>query len=175
MIDCGYGVARQLEHAGVKLNLSRYVLLPHQHSDHNLEYGPMRYGGWATGLKQQVDVYGPPPLTEMTTAFVESMKFDIDIRIEDEGKSDLSKLIVTHEFDHAGLVLQNDDVKITSLRVRHPPITQSYAYLFDTADRSIVLSGDTTYLPEVLVHEALYLPGVDAMVKRVPQASRHWC
>ena len=47
-------------------------------------------------------------------------------------------------------------------------------------DDEIVLSGDTNYSEAVvklakgadlLVHEALYVPGVDAMVKRVPNAS----
>ena len=44
----------------------------------------------------------------------------------------------------------------------------------------IVFSGDTAYLPklaefargaDVLVHEVMYLPGVDALVKRVPNAA----
>jgi len=180
VIDCGYGVSRQLVRAGVPLNSLRYIFLTHQHSDHNLEYGPLLYNGWATGLKQQVDVYGPPPLAGMTDAFMQSMKFDIDIRIADEGKPDLRKLINTHEIDHAGPVFQNADVKVSALRVKHPPIENAYAYRFDATDRSIVFSGDTTYFPElatfakgadVLVHEVMYLPGVDALVKRVPNAS----
>jgi hypothetical protein len=34
----------------------------------------------------------------MTKAFMESMKFDIDIRIPDESKPDLRKMVNTHEF-----------------------------------------------------------------------------
>jgi ribonuclease BN (tRNA processing enzyme) len=180
VVDCGYGVSRQLVRAGVSLNSLRYVFLTHHHSDHNLEYGPLLYNGWATGLKQTVDVYGPPPLAQMTDSFLRSMQFDIDIRIMDEGRSDLRKLINTHEIEHAGPVYQNDDVKVSSLRVWHPPVKNTYAFRFDTKDRSIVFSGDTAYLPElatfaegadVLVHEAMYLPGLDALVKRVPNAS----
>ncbi|HUY04893.1 MAG TPA: MBL fold metallo-hydrolase [Rhodocyclaceae bacterium] len=182
VIDCGYGVSRQLLHVGVPLNSLRYVFLTHQHSDHNIEYGPMLYNGWVTGLNQQVDVYGPPPLSDMTAAFIQSMKFDLDIRIADEGRPDLRKLINTHEIDHdGGSIFQNDDVKVSALRVEHPPVTGAYAYRFDTADRSIVFSGDTTYVPElatfakgadVLVHEVMYLLGVDAMVKRIPSTPR---
>ncbi|MBK5102890.1 MAG: MBL fold metallo-hydrolase [Burkholderiales bacterium] len=180
VVDCGYGVSRQLVRAGVPLNTLRYVFLTHHHSDHNLEYGPLLYNGWATGLKQQVDVYGPPPLAHITDAFLQSMKFDIDIRIADEGRSDLRELINTHEIDRAGPVCQNGDVTVSSLRVKHPPIENTYAYRFDTKDRSIVFSGDTAYFPElatfakgadVLVHEVMYLPGLDALVKRVPNAS----
>lgn len=181
VVDCGYGVSRQLVRAGVPLNSLRYVFLTHHHSDHNLEYGPLLYNGWAAGLKQQVDVYGPPPLAHMTDAFLQSMQFDIEIRIADEGRSDLRELINTHEFDRAGTVCRMGDVTVSSLRVWHPPVENTYAYRFDTKDRAIVFSSDTAYFPElaafaegadVLVHEAMYLPGLDALVKRVPNASR---
>ncbi|MBE0624820.1 MAG: MBL fold metallo-hydrolase [Burkholderiales bacterium] len=180
VVDCGYGVSRQLVRAGVALNTLRYVFLTHHHSDHNLEYGPLLYNGWATGLKQQVEVYGPPPLAHITDAFLQSMKFDIDIRMADEGRSDLRELICTHEIDHAGFVCRMGEVTVSCLRVRHPPIENTYAYRFDTKDRSIVFSGDTAYFPElatfakgadVLVHEVMYRPGLDALVKRVPNAS----
>ena len=86
----------------------------------------------------------------------------------------------TTEIADGGVIFQNDDVKVSALRVKHPPVTESYAYRFDAKDRSIVISGDTTYFPDlakfasgadVLVHEVMYLPGVDALVKRVPNAA----
>ena len=40
LIDCGYGVTKQLITAGVALNRLRYVFITHHHSDHNLEFGP---------------------------------------------------------------------------------------------------------------------------------------
>ena len=181
VVDCGYGVSRQLVRAGVPLNSLRYIFLTHHHSDHNLEYGPLIYNGWATGLNQPVEVYAPPPLAKITAAFLQSMQYDIDIRIADEGRSDLGELINTHEFNCAGPIFENDDVKVSALRVMHPPVDHTYAFRFDTEDRSIVFSGDTTYFPElatfaagadVLVHEAMYLPGLDALVKRVPNAAR---
>ena len=76
--------------------------------------------------------------------------------------------------------MENADVRITSALVPHPPITQSYAYRFDTADRSVVISGDTAYSPElielargadVLVHEAMHLGGLEVLLKRVSNAA----
>ena len=180
VVDCGYGTSGQLVTFGVPLNRLRYLLITHHHSDHNLELGPLLYNGWATGLRERVDLYGPPGTARMRDAFFEYMKFDIETRMADEGRPDLRRLVVAHDFDKPGIVLQNDDVRITSALVRHPPIAQAYAYRFDAKDRSIVISGDTAYAPElaefakgadVLVHEVMHLGGLEALLKRVPNAA----
>src|SRR5215510_15471278 len=181
VVDCGYGASRQLKAASVAGNGPRYIFITHHHADHNLDYGPMIYNAWAAGLPVQVDAYGPPGLERITRAFFEYTRFDSDTRIDDEGRPDLRKLVSVHEFRRPGVVLQNDDVKVTCVQVRHPPIKQAYAYRFDARDRSVVISGDTTYAPEladfargadVLVHEVMYLPGVETLLKRVSNASR---
>lgn len=181
LVDCGYGASKQLLTAGVALNRLRYILITHHHSDHNLEFGPLIYNSWVTGLPSHVDAYGPPGLTEMAEDFFNYMKFDIDIRMPDEGRPDPRKMLTTHEFSKPGVVLVNDDVKVSTCLVRHPPITHSYAYRFDATDRSVVISGDTAYAPElaefakgadVLVHDVMYLPAVDALVRRLPNAER---
>ena len=181
VVDCGYGVSRQLIKADVALNRVRYLFITHHHSDHNLEYGPLFYNAWITGLPVRFDAYGPVGLQKLTRDFFAYQKFDIDIRIPDEGRADPRRLLTVHEFNRSGLVMKNEDVTVTSLRVKHPPITQSYAYRFDTKDRSVVISGDTAYLPamaefakgaDVLVHEVMYLPGIEALLQRLPNAAR---
>lgn len=181
LIDCGYGVSRQLISAGIALNRLRYIFITHHHSDHNLEYGPLLYNAWVTLQPIKIDAYGPPGLQKLTNDFFEYEKFDIETRLIDEGRADPRKAIAIHEFDAAGIVVQNDDVKVTSCRVRHPPITQSYAYRFDANDRSIVISGDTAYAPElaefakgadVLVHEVMYLPAIENLIKQNAAATR---
>src|SRR6266704_2379887 len=177
VVDCGEGVAHQLVRAGVALNTLRYVFITHHHSDHNLDYGNLVYDAWAAGLRTPVDSYGPPPIRAMTEAYWQLNRFDIETRIADETRPDLRKLVTAHEFDAPGLVMQNADVKVTAARVRHPPIVHAYAYRFDAADRSIVISGDTAYSPElialargadVLVHETMHLGGLESLLKRVP-------
>jgi ribonuclease BN (tRNA processing enzyme) len=181
VVDCGYGVSRQLINAGVSLDRLRYVFLTHEHSDHDLEYGALFYNAWTTRQSPKVDAYGPVGLKRMTRDFFNYMKFDIETRIVDEGIGDLRKLLTVHEFDRAGLVMQKDNVKVTSLRVRHPPITQSYAYRFDAKDRAVVISGDTAYAPElavfakgadVLIHEAMYLPALEKLIQQNVGAKR---
>ena len=181
VVDCGYGTSRQLVNAKVALNRVRYVFITHHHSDHNLELGPLIYNAWITGQPIRVDLYGPPGLKNMISDFFNYLKFDIDTRVEDEGRPDPRNLVVANEFDKPGTVLTNDDVKVSACLVRHPPIKHAYAYRFDAKDRSVVISGDTAYSPElaqfakgadVLVHEIMYLPAIEALIQRLPNAKR---
>ena len=180
LVDCGYGVTKQLITKGVALNRLRYIFITHHHSDHNLEFGPLLYNTWITGLPAHIDAYGPPGLAKMAENFFDYLKFDIDTRIVDEGRTDPRKLVTTHE-TKPGVVLVNDDVKVSARLVPHPPIKEAYAYRFDAKDRSVVISGDTAYAPElaefakgadVLVHEVMYLPGIEALIRRLPNAKR---
>lgn len=181
LVDCGYGVARQLVAVGVDPGRVGHIFLTHHHSDHTLEYGPLLYQAWLSPRRPAINVYAPPGIAAITDAFFAYQALDIAIRIEDEGMTDPRSMVTTHDIRADGLVLDHPKVRVTCCRVRHPPIDDSFAFRFDTADRSIVVSGDTAYSPElvalakgadVLVHEALYLPGVDRIVARATNAPR---
>ena len=176
VIDCGMGVSRQLVAAGVPLETVKYIFISHHHSDHNLEYGNLAYNAWVTGLSTPIHSFGPKGIEAMTKTFFELNRFDIETRIEDEGRPDLRKLLIAKDITEDGVVLQTADVKITAFRTPHPPITDNFAYKFETPDGVVVFSSDTNYNPQlaefakradVLVHEALYLPWVDRLVTRV--------
>jgi ribonuclease BN (tRNA processing enzyme) len=94
VIDCGYGVSRQLINAGVSLDRLRYIFITHDHSDHDLEYGALFYNSWTTKKPPRVDAYGPIGLQRMTHDFFNYMKFDIDTRIVDEGVADPRKQLI---------------------------------------------------------------------------------
>jgi ribonuclease BN (tRNA processing enzyme) len=175
VVDCGNGVARQLVMAGVKLGQLRHVFITHNHSDHNADYGTLLLLAWAGELRTRVDTWGPPPLERMTQLFFEMSAYDIETRIADQGDPPLAPLIHVHELTAAGLVMQDENVKVTCALVDHPPVTPAFAYRFDSADRSIVISGDThrsdnlvklAQGAEILVHEAIWVPAVDGIVAR---------
>jgi ribonuclease BN (tRNA processing enzyme) len=180
VVDCGDGVARQLVAAGLPLHGVRHVFITHHHSDHNADYGNLLLLAWAAGLATPVSTWGPPPLERMTRQFFEMNAFDIDTRIVDEGRVPLVPLVHAHDISADGAVMKDERVAVRAVHVAHPPIAHAYAYRFDTADRSIVISGDTNRSEalirlaagaDVLVHEALWVPAVDRLVQRVANAS----
>lgn len=180
VIDCGDGVARQLVLAGLSLDRLRHVFLTHHHSDHNADYGNLIWLAWASGLRTRIDAWGPPPLEKMTRLFFQMNAYDIDTRIANEGRVPLAPLVHVHEVREGGLVMKDDTVTVTATLVDHPPVVPAFGYRFDAPDRSIAFSGDTARSDsvvklaqnaDVLVHSALYVPAVDRLVARVPNAT----
>ena len=78
------------------------------------------------------------------------------------------------EVSAAGLVTQDDNVKVSAIIVEHPPVKPALGYRFDFKDRSIAFSGDTAPLEAVakmaqgadaLVHEAMHVPALEAYTR----------
>jgi ribonuclease BN (tRNA processing enzyme) len=180
IVDCGNGVARQYVTAGLKLKDIKSVFITHQHSDHNADYGNLLLLAWATDLTTPVDTFGPPPLVNMTKLFLELNAYDIEIRTKDEGRPAFAPLIRPHEISGGGPVTQDQNLKVTATLVKHPPVEPAFAYRFDAADRSIVISGDTAPTDtlielargaDVLVHEVMHLPSLDKLLSTETNAT----
>ena len=182
VVDCGDGVARQLVLAGVPLAALRHVFITHQHSDHNADYGNLLLLAWTAGLRTRVDAWGPPPLARMTELFLTMNDYDIATRIADERRVPLEPLIEAHEITASGMLFEDANVRITATLVDHPPVVPSFAYRFDSSDRSIVISGDTRVSDnlialargaDVLVHDVYFdEAAIDRLVGGVGNAAR---
>lgn len=208
LVDCGYGVARQLRRARLLSGLAE-VYLTHLHSDHDCDLFTLFLLGWP--ILQDlpaVHAYGPgpagglralPPDQSDTAPFpivnkanptpglidalgyqLQAHAYDVNIRLRDSGRTDLTDLVVPHEIeipaalDAAGpdrvapemepiVVTENDDLRVSAILVAHGPVFPAFAYRFDTADGSIVLSGDTTPTPNLITLAA----GADILVHEV--------
>jgi ribonuclease BN (tRNA processing enzyme) len=180
LVDAGYGATMKLLAAGVSPAALRHIFITHHHSDHNLELGPLLYNGWVAGRRGPVDVHGPPGLSGLIAAYWESMRFDIETRIADEGRADIRQFVNVHEHGE-GPIVEDGEVRISALRNLHPPIRDSFALKFEAGARKVVFSGDTAYFPplaefalnaDYLVHEILYPDALAEMLRSRPNANR---
>jgi ribonuclease BN (tRNA processing enzyme) len=180
VVDCGLGVTRGLVDANMRLAELDIIVVTHLHSDHVLELGALIHTAWTAGLKRPVTVYGPPGIERVWQGFLASMRYDIDIRIEDEGRPDLEALVTIRVYGE-GPVLSDGGLSVTALKVDHPPVEHCYALLFEAGGASVVFSSDTAYFPpladfarraNILVHEAMLPAGVDALVARTGNGAR---
>jgi ribonuclease BN (tRNA processing enzyme) len=184
VVDCGLGVTRGFVEAGHGLHSLSTILITHHHSDHNLEFGNLIHTAWCAGLGTQVKAYGPKGLAAMWPAYCGLNAFDIATRIADEGRPPLEPMVTVTDFAD-GPVFDDGIVSVTAMRNHHPPVIDSFALRFvirqATGDKVIVFSGDTAFIPpmipfardaDILVHEAMYLPGVDRLVAKTPNAKR---
>lgn len=180
VVDCGLGVTRALTNAGVALRQLDLIVITHLHSDHVLELGPLLHTAWTAGLTKPVKVFGPAGTEHYWRRFLQSMEFDIEIRIADEGRPDLTELVSIDEFAE-GPVLEEHGLRISALRVEHPPVADCFALRFDHGGKSVVFSADTAFFPpladfargaDVLVHEAMLEDGIDRLVARTGNGER---
>ncbi|GAA6181525.1 MBL fold metallo-hydrolase [Shimia sp. NS0008-38b] len=174
LVDAGLGVSRAVCDAGVALTDLDAILITHLHSDHYLELGPLLHTAWTAGLNKPVPIYGPKGLDHYWAGFLNSMSFDVELRLRDEGRPALEPLAQLHVMQPG--VMELGPLKVTTIRNVHPPISDSFALRFDGAEHSVVLSGDTAPIPEMvelaknadlLVHEAMLSAGIDALCARV--------
>ena len=187
LVDCGSGVTRQLRQARLLAGLSQ-VFLTHLHSDHVCDYFNLFLLGWPIlQWNPPVPVHGPGPaggaialpadepghavpivrpdnptpgLADLTDAHVRGSALDLNVRMREAGRRDLTALIHPHEIEvpaSAGAaapdrvapdmepfpVAEDDRVRVTATLVRHAPVFPAFAFRFDTDAGSIVLSGDT--------------------------------
>ncbi|MGJ8573205.1 MAG: MBL fold metallo-hydrolase [Hoeflea sp.] len=175
VVDCGLGVTRGLVDQGMALKDLGLIFITHMHSDHYLELGPLIHTAWTAGLATPVTVHAPNGIEEYWKHFLLSMKADIELRIEDEGRPDLSALVIfeTLNEDEA---LRLDDLTVTATRNEHPPLVDTFALRFAGNGFDVVFSGDTAYLPmladfaegaDLLIHEAMLEDALEELFKRV--------
>lgn len=186
VLDCALGVTKGLIDQGVQLRDLSLIFISHLHSDHYIELGPLLHTAWTAGLKTHVDIYGPKGIDTYWNGFLASMKADIDLRIEDEGRPDLRALVAIHVVD-AGHVMDREGVTVSAIRTEHPPLIDTFAYSFKTARIHVAFSGDTAPIDELaefahgadlLVHEAMLEAALPGLLARVGNGSdklmAHW-
>jgi ribonuclease BN (tRNA processing enzyme) len=164
LVDFGPGVVRRAAGAvdkGVSAlrgaNL-RVAFVTHLHSDHTAGYADLIITPWVAGRTSPLEIYGPRGIKEMTEHLLEAYRIDIDNRMQERGETSI--LVAAHEIA-AGLVYEDARVQVSAFKVSHGDL-DAYGYRFETPDRVIVISGDTSPTEnivsscdgcDVLIHE----------------------
>jgi ribonuclease BN (tRNA processing enzyme) len=170
IVDFGPGVVRRASAAAATLNIPslqptrlRIVFATHLHSDHTVGYADLIFTPWTLGRRVPLEVYGPRGIAAMTQHLLEAYRVDIDTRTNAEGNQRTfaeGHKANAHEIAGAGVIYKDANLTVTAFPTKHA--MESYGFRFDTADRSIVISGDTNPTPEtiqacrgcdVLIHE----------------------
>jgi ribonuclease BN (tRNA processing enzyme) len=173
----------------------RSIFLTHLHSDHVIDYVNLLLGFWPVN---RLDVFGPgeaglpitayppdrvvtvlfpdaptPGIRVLTQKLYEAFAYNINVRIADEARRDLTENVFVHEIGVAhgayrpdidlGVLasgasmataapamdpieicpLDENGVRVSAILVQHAPVFPAFAYRFDTPSGSVVFSGDT--------------------------------
>jgi ribonuclease Z len=150
LVDFGPGVVRRAAAAerdkritALKPANIKVVFATHLHSDHTAGLADLYLSPAVEGRPGPLELYGPPGIAAMARHIQAAYGKDVAIRTQglELGKAKAYK-INTHEI-HPGIVYKDANVTVRAFAVAHGTWDFAYGYRFDTADRSIVISGDT--------------------------------
>jgi len=162
LVDAGAGVVRRAVAAGIPVTKLRRVFLTHLHSDHTIGMADLLLTPWVLERIEPLEVYGPTGTDALMSHL--TMAYDADIRNRVDGLQPQNSTgwqsIVTPV--RVGEVYRDSLVTVTAIPVPHADWAEAWGYRFETADRVIVVSGDTRWSDaliaacngcDVLVHE----------------------
>jgi ribonuclease BN (tRNA processing enzyme) len=174
LVDLGPGIVRRASAAyrkgveGLHFSKLKTAFITHLHSDHTVGYPDFIFSPWVLGRTGPVQVYGPSGIKAMTDHIIEAYKEDIRIRTEGLEKNfafhnDSGYKVDVHEIS-SGIVYNDNNVTVKAFLVNHGEWPQAFGYRFETPDRTIVISGDTSPTQsvidncdgcDILVHEVM--------------------
>lgn len=172
IVDAGPGVVRraaasaQQGYSELEAKNLDFALLTHLHSDHTVGLPDLAYTPWVLERVVPLTLLGPPGTERMANLLAATYEADIDYRIEFEPNNTTGSAIAATDIDIGDSdllpVYEGEDLTIEAIPVMHGAWNHAFGYRFRTADRTIVVSGDTAPTDtivdaatnaDILVHE----------------------
>ena len=185
LIDFGPGVVRRAAAAfrkgikGLEVKKLSRAFATHLHSDHTAGLPDLILTPWVLERVTPLEVYGPQGIAAMTDHILEAYREDIDIRLRGgEPSNKTGYKVVAHEIK-PGVIYKDANVTVKAFRVDHGSWREAYGFRFETADRTIVISGDCRPSQsiiencngcDVLIHEVYSTTG---FAKRPPEWQKY--
>lgn len=185
LVDCGGAVVDQLIKAGIMPQRISDVFFTHHHYDHNSGFFDLFITSWRThiipgrvfeGRTGPMNVYGPETTKAIIQKMRESFEFDVKLRVNFNLSSSKGQDIQYVECNE-GVVYEEGGVKITAFEVDHRPVYPAVAYKFEYKGKSVVISGDTVPVEnmvkhsrnvDLLVHEAYNKEWLEQLIEEHP-------
>lgn len=181
LVDAGAGSAGVFRASGLPMQNLRAIFLTHYHSDHIAGLYDFNLNSWVAGRSRPLQLTGPVGIENVTHGLNRLYRLDRVYRVTHHGSALLDPTlgILRAVEIEAGLVLDEDGLKITAFAVNHEPVSPAFGYRFDYLGRSVVISGDAVANDalaeaakgaDILFQDALSLPLVQMMEKAMAKA-----
>jgi ribonuclease BN (tRNA processing enzyme) len=151
LVDFGPGVVRRASAAARDRKIAaltpanlKVVFATHLHSDHTAGLADLYLSPAVEGRPGPLELYGPPGIAAMARHIQAAYAKDVEIRTRGlERGNARAYRINAHEIS-PGIVYKDSNVTVRAFAVAHGTWDYAFGYRLDTADRSIVISGDTS-------------------------------
>jgi ribonuclease Z len=162
LFDAGRGALQNIYLSRIHPNDVTRIFLTHLHNDHYEGLSSLWLTPWFMfGRKQQIELWGPPGTARMVEGMRLMFEHDIEHRSNPVFKRDDLNIKVKEIAE--GVVYDEGGIVVTAFPVEHHDGNPAFGYRLDAGDRSVLLSGDTTYHENVVK----YGKNVDVMVHNV--------
>jgi ribonuclease BN (tRNA processing enzyme) len=150
LVDAGPGIVRRAAAASQRHDMAalqpsqlRVLFLTHLHSDHTVGLPDVILSAWTLERDVPLEVYGPPGTKAMVEHLLAAYSADIRNRVDGlEPANPNGWRVNVHEIA-PGVVLDDGNVRVQAFAVPHGDWEVAFGYRFESAERSIVISGDT--------------------------------
>ena len=152
LFDFGPGVVRRVaalttnwggNFSNFDVTKLEYAFLSHIHSDHTLGLADLIITPWIMGRDKPLKIFGPKAAKDMADHIIKAYQPDIDYRIYGtQPQNDKGYKAIFTSIEE-GMIYEDKNIMVTAFLNDHGDLAESYGFLIQTGDKTILISGDT--------------------------------